>query len=330
MLPPCETAGTEGVQGVPKLKPPYRVSLESMSEERRSVVDLYLAARRRSKSPQTWTRDRSIVSRWAIWCQGRAVELCEAKEQHAEDFLLEWPWAAATKKQAITDLRTFYRWLVRREMCQRNPFEFVEGPRKPRRLPVILTEEELAALPASMRRPTVRDLRDRAFLLVLEATGARVGETRSLDLRRLNLEECYAIVHGKGDKDRIVYLDAAAVEALRRWLGVRDRWAKGGSGNAVFLGRQGAPIGYTAARELVIRAEQRAGLSRHVNPHLFRHTWATSLLENGANLREVQELLGHASITSTQIYTHIAPGRLREVYNQAHRPSDQASPAAAN
>jgi site-specific recombinase XerD len=304
---------------VPRLKAGYELSLEAMAESRRSVVDLYLAARRRSKSASTWVRDRSIVTRWALWCQEKGVELCDAKESDAEDFLLSWPWAATTKKQAITDLRTFYRWLVRREACQRNPFEYVEGPRKPRRLPVVLTEEEISALRGAFGRPTVRDLRDRAFLLCLQDTGARVGEVRSMDLDRLNLRERYAIVHGKGDKDRIVYFTDETVRAIQRWLLVRDRWAKSHAG-PLFVGRRGSRIGYTAARELVIRAEQRAQLARHVRPHLFRHTWATRTLEAGANLREVQELLGHASIATTQIYTHIAPSRLREVYDRTRLP----------
>ncbi len=312
---------------MPRLKPQHELGLQTLRPEPRSVVDRYLLHRRRHRAASTFTRDRSIVVRWACWCAAHGVEIGKARAGHAEDFIGEWPWSPSTRRQAITDLTAFYAWLIRHELCTANPFQGVERPRVPRRIPVVLTERELTALPGAMDRPTVRDLRDRAILLALEATGARIGEVRSMDMDKIHLQERYAIVHtGKGGgKDRIVRLDAQTAEAIGRWLQVRRIWAR--DGRAVFVGRHGARIGYTACHDMLHRAAERAGILRRIYPHLFRHTFATDALAAGANLREVQELLGHERITTTEIYTHVDPRRLAAVYERIRPSQAPAGPA---
>jgi integrase/recombinase XerD len=296
---------------VPRLKSTqYQADLARLPEQERDVVERYIAVRRRTKSRPTVIRDRSIVCRWAAWCVEHDVDVLRAREADAEDFMATWSWSAGTKRQAISDLRTFYRWLVRHELASRNPWDYVDGPRRPRRLPVPLSDEELAAIYGAAYRPTVRDIRDRAMIFLIIESGARVGEVRSLDMDKLNLDRGYAMVRGKGDKDRIIYFDGRAADALRRWLQVRHLWAPS-PGGPVFVGRHGRRIGYTACRDAMLRTEQRAGLRRHVNPHLLRHTFATDALEAGVDLRAVQELLGHANLSTTQIYLHVSPSRLQ-------------------
>jgi site-specific recombinase XerD len=303
---------------VPRLK--ATTTPESLPRRERSLVERYLSYRRSNSARSTVSRARSAVVRWACFLAARGVALEAARPADAVDYMATWDgqWSAGTKRQAISDLRAFCEWLEDAELAPRNPWRRIRGPRKPQRVPEVISDRELVALDRAVGRSSVRDLRDRALLHTLRATGGRIGEVRSLDLVRLHLDERYATVRGKGDRERLVYFDDPAAEALRLWLEAgRPCWAR--ETRPVFVGRKGRRIGYTACRDAVIRAEQRARLARHVHPHLFRHTWATQLLENGANLREVQEMLGHESITSTQIYTHVAPTRLRLVYERAHR-----------
>lgn len=303
---------------MPRLKAPYQVDLENLGGEARSIVDRFLASRRRTRAASTVIRNRATVLKWALWCDERGIDPVEARRKDAEAFAETWPWAATTKCQAIGDLSTFYRWLIRQELCQRNPWDDIERPRKPRRIPLVLNDQQLQALPGAVRRPTVRDIRDRAIILTLESTGARIGEVRSMDTARLVLNDpqgAYAVVYsGKTGRERLVYLDPPAAEAIRRWMMVRRQWAK--TGTALWVGRHGDRIGYTACHDLLIRAAERSRIGRRVTPHQFRHTFGTAALEAGANLREVQELLGHANISTTQLYTQVAPSRLRDVHRK--------------
>jgi integrase/recombinase XerC len=244
----------------------------------------------------------------------------------------------------VSALRTFYRFLVREGLAPANPARQVASPRKPKKLPTVLPEEEVAALvEAPSRRappgagargrgdaravePGVAGplaVRDRAFLELLYGGGLRVSELTALDLDDLDLGARLVRVLGKRRKERVVPFGRPAAEALRRWLdGARPALAAGpdhdGARRAVFLNYRGGRLSPRSVARRLARWVTAAGLPRHVHPHVLRHCFATHLLENGADLRGIQELLGHASLSTTQRYTHVDWKRLAAVYDAAH------------
>jgi integrase/recombinase XerC len=240
------------------------------------------------------------------------------------------PVSLARKLSAI---RSLYRFLIREGAAVANPARAVATPRCPKRLPEVLREEEVAALVESPRLAAPLERRDRAFLELLYASGLRVSELTGLCLADVDLEAGLVRVLGKGRKERIVPFGRPAAEAIRRYLEeARPALASGPErargGEALFLNHRG---GRLTSRSVARRLEgwtRRAGLERHVHPHVLRHCFATHLLGNGADLRGIQELLGHASLSTTQRYTHLDWKRLAEVYDSAH-PRARPAPGPA-
>jgi integrase/recombinase XerC len=220
----------------------------------------------------------------------------------------------------LSTLRSFYRFLVREGLAPGNPARSVATPRRPKRLPQVLPEEEVAALveaPAAASAPLA--LRDRAFLELLYASGLRVSELTGLAIADVDLAERLVRVLGKRRKERIVPFGTAAAEALRRYVAEgRPALAAQGSGDALFLNHRGGRLSARSVARRIARWVVAAGLPRHVHPHVLRHSFATHLLGNGADLRGIQELLGHASLSTTQRYTHVDWKRLAEVYDRSH------------
>jgi integrase/recombinase XerD len=206
-----------------------------------------------------------------------------------------------------------------------DPSGDVAVPRVPASLPKPLTEDEVLALLEAVTGDGPADRRDRAMLEVLYGTGMRIGELAGWSLGDLDLSGALARVLGKGAKERIVPLGRPAVRALVAWLGpggrpamAPARWARRGDAEAVFLNRRGGRLSRQAAWAIVHRHADRVGLADKVSPHVLRHSCATHLLDHGADIRVVQELLGHASVSTTQVYTKVSPERLRAVYDEAH------------
>jgi integrase/recombinase XerC len=232
----------------------------------------------------------------------------------------------ATRGRKLAALRTFFRFLVREGRCALDPTAGIPGPRAALRLPKPLPVDECMALCDAAARTAEaggepRDLRDRALLELLYGAGLRVGEAAALDVRDVDLHRGDVRVLGKGGKERVVPLPAAAREALAAWLEARRR--PGLLGEPLFtpLRRRAGPTGRLGARDLrrVVAARvRRAGLAGRVHPHRLRHSYATHLLDMGADLREIQELLGHASLSTTQRYTAVSAERLLTVYDRAH------------
>jgi integrase/recombinase XerC len=229
---------------------------------------------------------------------------------------------ATSLARKLSTLRSFYRFLVREGLAPGNPARAVASPRRPKLLPKVLPEEEVVALveaPPAQQGPLA--LRDRAFMELLYGSGLRVSELTGLDLGDVDLAQGLVRVLGKRRKERIVPFGSSAAEALRRWLeeGRPVLAAEAPrAGNAIFLNHRG---GRLTARSVARRIERwvlAAGIPRHVHPHVLRHSFATHLLGNGADLRGIQELLGHASLSTTQRYTHLDWKRLAEVYDRAH------------
>jgi integrase/recombinase XerC len=213
----------------------------------------------------------------------------------------------------LAALRSFYRFLVRRGRLRRNPAAELRSPRLPKRLPGYLPIDESEALLARGSDRGATAARDRAILEVLYATGARVAELSGLDVESVDLAEGTARIFGKGGKERIVPVGRPAIHAVRAYLRGR-REARG----PLFRNRRGGRLGVRSIRRVVRDRARAAGLARRVTPHTLRHTFATHLLDAGADLRLIQELLGHARLGTTQKYTHVSADRLMRVYDDAH------------
>lgn len=229
---------------------------------------------------------------------------------------LERRYARSSVARHLATLRTFFRFLYREGKVSRNPLALVATPKQQRRLPKFLTPDEVKALLKSPEGSSL-GLRDRALLEVLYATGLRVGELVSLRLTDLTNGEVR--VTGKGRKERIVLLNTAAVDALHRYLeDSRPHLVARRRGDAVFVNARGGPLTDRGVRVIVERHIRKVAFGRRISPHLLRHTFATHLLDGGADLRTVQELLGHANLATTQIYTHVSRDWLKRVYDKAH------------
>jgi len=230
--------------------------------------------------------------------------------------------APATLQRRGAAVRVFWRWAHQTGVAPGDPAAVLRSGRAPRRVPATLSQAEASAVmtqvDAAADAGDIVAVRDMAILEVLYATGIRVSELCGLDLGDLDWERQSLRVLGKGNKQRAVPMGAPAVSALRAWLTVRGRWAGPEAGTAVFVGEQGRRLDPRMARRVVHRVLQAVPGAPDLGPHALRHAMATHLLEGGADLRSVQEILGHASLGTTQLYTHVSNERLRAAFEQAH------------
>ncbi len=225
----------------------------------------------------------------------------------------------ATVSRRLAALKSLYRFLVNEGHLERDPTENLESPKKSQKLPRVLTTGEVDMLLAQPRTATPSGMRDKAMLELLYATGIRVSELTSLDRGSINLAEGYIRCLGKGAKERIVPVSDVAAHFMALYLqGARSKLAGKANCQALFLNRRGGRMTRQGFWKIVKKYTARANIKKDITPHTLRHSFATHLLENGADLRSVQELLGHADISTTQIYTHLTRTRLREVYSKYH------------
>jgi len=230
--------------------------------------------------------------------------------------------APASLQRALAAMRAFFGWLEERGELERNPAATLRGPRKGRRLPRYLEEEEVDRLLAAPQNEDAEGPRDRALLEVLYSTGCRVSELVALDEQDLDLKRGVARLQGKGRKERLGMLGKPAVEALRRWLAAKQ--IRDLDRGPLFLNHRGGRLTDRSVRRILHRCLLLAGIVRDASPHTLRHSFATHLVTRGADLRTVQELLGHASLGTTQIYTHVSLEHLRKLYQQAHPLGEEA------
>jgi integrase/recombinase XerD len=238
------------------------------------------------------------------------------------------PAAPATLQRKVACLRSFYRHLRREEILANDPTRDLRPPRPRNRLPKVLSRDEVNRLLAQPRGDTPAALRDRALLETMYACGLRASEAISLQLSELDLEAGILLARGKGSKERIVPIGSKALETLRTYLesararlvGLRDE-------PRVFVNLRGGPLSRQGLYKIVQRHARSAGLADRMSPHTLRHTFATHLLAGGCDLRSLQEMLGHADIATTQIYTHLSAERLRDVYFEAHPRAHVSAPA---
>ncbi|MBI2329503.1 MAG: tyrosine recombinase [Chloroflexi bacterium] len=253
----------------------------------------------------------------------REIASLKAVDKHVlRDYLLHLMEQGIVKTsiaRKLSAIRSFYRYLVREEILSVSPVATTSSPKLDRRLPSFLTTGEIVRLLEAPDVATPQGQRDRAFLELLYASGLRVSELVSLNREQVNLDTREIRVWGKGSKERMVLMGEPAAAALTAYLnqGRLELLGKRGT-NALFLNRYGGRLTERSVQSILQEYANIAGIGKRVHPHMLRHTFATHLLDGGADLRVVQELLGHASLSSTQIYTHVSQSQAKKVYLSAH------------
>ncbi|MDO8568011.1 MAG: tyrosine recombinase XerC [Dehalococcoidales bacterium] len=231
--------------------------------------------------------------------------------------LVERDMAKSSMSRKLSAIRSFYRYLRREEIIKESPVENIASPKLDKRLPTFLTGDEAKKLVESPDLSKPEGQRDRALLEMLYASGMRVSELVSLNIEQVNLENREIRVWGKGSKERIVLIGEPAAAALVGYLNSgRPRLLGNKPNTAVFLGRYGGRLPVRTVEKILAKYARSVG--KRVHPHMLRHTFATHMLDGGADLRVVQELLGHATLSSTQVYTHVTKSQARKVYLSAH------------
>jgi len=225
--------------------------------------------------------------------------------------------ALASVRRKVSTIHTFYRYLVVQGALERDPLLGVSSPKRERRLPQILSKDHLTAIIEAADSADPQGLRDRAILELIYAAGLRLAEVVGLDVPGADLRERLVRVRGKGNKERIVVIGRPAAQALQRYLREGRPKLAQAEESSLFVNREGGRLSGRSVQKIVRKHALMAGLDQRVFPHLLRHSFATHLLDGGAELRVVQELLGHASANTTQIYTHVTEEQQRRVYTQA-------------
>jgi integrase/recombinase XerD len=281
----------------------------------------------RGLSRNTLEAYRSDLQQFGQFLDRRGLDPLEVQAVDLADFVSELasgtaerrPAAPATLQRKIACLRSFYRHLRREQILDRDPASELRAPRSRERLPKVLSRDEVACLLEQPRGIAPAALRDRALLETMYACGLRASEATGLELSELDLEAGILRARGKGCKERIVPIGGKAIEALTAYLEQgRPRLVGLHPEPHVFVNLRGGGLSRQGLYKIVRRHARAAGLEHRMSPHTLRHTFATHLLTGGCDLRSLQEMLGHADIGTTQIYTHLSTERLRDVYFEAH------------
>jgi integrase/recombinase XerD len=301
-----------------------------------NLIDDFLQYLRheRGQSEHTQKTYAALLHKFVAWAARRKLTDWQAVElPHLMSFLQDERERALARQPEnsprrlsseslyleIAALRAFYRFTENEKLLPANVAENLSLPRRWQRLPKALTNAEIEKLLAPERPETPSGLCDQAVLELGYASGLRLAELRTLRLEQLHLDAGFLNVIGKGNKERVVPVGRQAVEALNRYLEAgRPKLVTPRSPATVFLTRRGTPFAAVTLWLRIKRRARRAGVARNLTPHMLRHSFATHLLEHGADLRVIQELLGHANISTTEVYTHVAGSRLRDVHRRFH------------
>lgn len=289
----------------------------------------------KGRSRNTLAAYRRDIAVWETWAHESGIDPTRAGTEAIERHLAERRDQGrhpASMARTTTALRGLFRFLVDEGVIAEDPTADLHSPRLPRRLPKALDEQQVLGLLDSVSGSGPTDLRDRALLELLYGTGARISEVVGLSLLDLQGDDGLLRVFGKGAKERLVPLGGPAHHALDRWLGpsgrprlVPARWRSRNDAEAVFLNTRGGRLSRQGAWAIVSHRAERVGIGSLVSPHVLRHSCASHMLTHGADIRVVQELLGHVSVATTQIYTRLSQDHLRASYERAH-PRATSSP----
>ncbi len=279
----------------------------------------YLSSERRY-SPHTRAAYGRDIAQWITFCQGQSIERWQAVDsQHLRLYVAHRHGGgldARSIQRELSAIRSFFDYLLREAVVKLNPAIGVRAPKRAKRLPATLDVDQVNRL-LTPDADAVLSSRDQAILELLYSSGLRLSELTGLDLTDLSLRQGMVRVSGKGGKQRELPVGSKALAALQEWI--QDRAALVPTDQqALFVNRRGQRLGARSIQRMVKLQGQRQGLQHHVHPHRLRHSFASHLLESSGDLRAVQELLGHADISTTQIYTHLDFQHLAKVYDQAH------------
>lgn len=242
-------------------------------------------------------------------------DLISLKKEDIKDFLDNVEATARTKAHYLTVFNSFYKYLLFMDKIKSNPCDGIKAPKLEKKLPTYLTNEEIAKL-FNIRLTKPVDYRNKAILEVMYATGARISEVINLELNQIDFEECIIRVVGKGKKERIIPLDDVAIEALDNYINnYRPFLIKNETCNYVFLNKNGEKISRQMIFKILKNLANKAGITKEISPHTLRHSFASNLLNNGADLRVIQELLGHENLETTEIYSHLQNKKIKDDYN---------------
>jgi integrase/recombinase XerD len=300
------------------------------------LVEDFLQALRneRGRAEQTQKTYATALNRFVAWAQGQGIQRwSEVELPHLTKFLVheqERPLEGQAREKKsklstssiylqIAALRAFYKFCESERYLPANVAENLSLPRRWKRLPKTLSDEEIRRLLQPLQPETPQSLCDQAILEVAYASGLRLAELRGLRLECLHLESGFLTVIGKGNKERVVPVGSHAVESIQRYLGAgRPKFVRPKSPGVLFLTKRGTQFSAPTMWRRIKARVLHAGIGRNVTPHMLRHSFATHLLEHGADLRIIQEMLGHASISTTELYTHVTGQRLREIHRKFH------------
>ena len=258
-------------------------------------------------------------------CDDRALKCEPLIVREFLAYLYAQNYTKSTTARKLATLRSFYKFLIRRGLVSVNPLSTIRTPKQEKRLPKCLDLEQVQKLLDAPGDGDLLSARDKAMLEVLYSSGIRVSELVELEMQDLDLHEGVLRVKGKGKKDRLTPIGSQAIKALQRYFELRaldTRSQQSTNAMRVFLNKHGEPLSTRSVRRKLDKYLVHAGLDPGISPHTLRHSFATHLLNNGADLRSVQELLGHQSLSTTQIYTHLTTGRMKEAYDSAHPRAD--------
>ena len=301
------------------------MALTELAKQYLNDYKLYLDVER-NFSPHTVKAYISDCLSFLIWLGEQSLEIVQP--QQVKEYLLyiqKFSYTKTTVARKIAAIRGFYNFLYEERILENNPLQNIRAPKRAKTLPEFLSEREIENILNSVKIETPAGYRNRTILEVLWATGMRISELCNLNFENLNLENNEITVLGKGAKERIVLISNRAKDFLETYLkSVRPLVSQEPMErplcpeSPVFINKTGYRLQTASARNFIKEVVEKIQLPKHVTPHTFRHSFATKLLEKGADLRIVQELLGHASISNTQIYTHVSTERLKQTYLKTH------------
>jgi integrase/recombinase XerD len=295
---------------------------QNISAKSKQTVDFFLDTlwMERGLSDNTLSAYRSDLYKFSLWLQQQQIELIKVEASEVLAYLaLPENKSARTVARRLSSLRRLYEYLLREDQIKQNPVSNIDAPRLGRSLPKTLTESEVEVLLEAPDTEDVLGMRDKCMLELLYATGLRVSELVGLTLQQVNLRQGVVRVTGKGNKERLVPLGEEATQWIEQYLSyARNEILNNSKSDALFPSKRGKAMTRQTFWHLIKRYTIIAGINKTLSPHVLRHAFATHLVNHGADLRVVQMLLGHSDISTTQIYTHVARERLKDLHSEHH------------